>query len=100
MRRTPADAEVNGWLDALPSLGRSAVATSFLGSPEFRSAVVRTFYGVPSLGVLPLDPFRVNLLHRTISLGSGELAGWVNSAQDLRTIEAGFLGSQEFFVNG
>ncbi len=88
--------EVNGWLTALPTLGHAGVAGNFLASPEFRTDAVRTFYGDPSLPVLPTQPFLPELLHRSTPPGD-EVKGWVFSSLDLFGIETGFASSREFF---
>ena len=95
-----SSSEVNGWLTALPSLGRSGVAQEFLGSSEFRSSAVRTFYGDRSLVPLPAQPFLPVLLHRGSSPAASEVAGWVGGPLDLFGLEAGFAGSAEFFNQG
>ncbi len=90
-------AETNGWLNALPTLGRTGVASAFLLSPEFRANAVRTFYGDPTLAVLPTQPFLPDLLHRSSAPTTAEVSAWVNSSLDLFGIETGFAASAELF---
>jgi len=78
-------------------LGRSGVASAILGSTEFRSGAVRTFYGDPTLTPTPFEPFFPNLLHRTAAPSSQEILGWANASVDLLTIEVTLAGSGEYY---
>jgi acid phosphatase len=98
LNRDAADAEVNFWLSALPRLGRNGVAVGILGSPEYRSAVVRNLYGDPSLQPFPFEPFFPDLLKRSSAPQPGEVAHWTNQALDTFSLEAGFAESEEYFV--
>jgi hypothetical protein len=99
LNRTPATSEVNGWLPAVASLGRQAVAGYFTGSAEFRSDAVRTFYGDPSLTPMPWEPFFVNLLHRNKAPAASEINGWVNTSTDFVSLEVTLAGSLEYYNN-
>ena len=92
-----SDAEVAGWVGQLPTLGRFGVADAFARSSEFRNNVVEQFYEAvtPARSVAALFPV---LLHRPAS--EAEEAAWVNSGLDLLSVEVGFVGSTEFFVDG
>jgi hypothetical protein len=82
--RTPSQTEVNNQVAALQQMTPQQLALSFLQSTEYRTDVVEGYY--------------TSLLHRSGS--AAEVAGWVNSALDLRTIRMDFEDSAEFFVNG
>ena len=97
LNRTAEAAGLAGWVSALPSLGRTRVASGIVGSAEFRAGAVRTFYGDPTLTPSPYQPFFVDLLHRPARPGQSEVSGWVNASLDLLSIEAGFAASAEFF---
>jgi hypothetical protein len=77
---------------------QAGVAQAFLVSTEFRSDVVRSFYGDPTLTPVPFLPFLPDLLHRTSAPSASDVSTWVNSGLDLSTVEIGFAGSPEFFV--
>jgi hypothetical protein len=67
----PADAEeLGGWLGALPQLGRGGVISALLASTEYRSRQVEATYQ--------------DVLQRPAS--SQEIASWVQSPFDLKTI--------------
>ncbi len=53
LNRTGSAAEIATHVALLPSDGFAGVAATFLGSTEFRSNAVRTFYGDPTLTPLP-----------------------------------------------
>ncbi len=96
--RPPSMAEVNGWVGALPRLGRLTVALTFLGSAEYRADEVEQLYGftgdlAPLTSVVSLLP---NLLHRTQHSGDAEITAWVNSGLSVQVIEEFFAGSQEY----
>jgi hypothetical protein len=84
--RTPAASEVNAALPALAAVGRAGLASIFLNSTEYRSQVVRQDY--------------LRVLDRPTAPTAGEVAGWVNSGLDLRSIEMGFAGTPEFYARG
>jgi hypothetical protein len=74
LRRAASDAEVSGWLGALPSLGRDGVITFLLRSQEYRARVVEALF-------------------RTCLGREGtaeEVAAWASSPLDLRTIRQAF----------
>jgi hypothetical protein len=75
---------VNAWVSAVGSLGRQAVALSFLRSAELRAAFVTDAY--------------LTLLERTPS--RGEVNGWVRSGLDLFALRVAILASAEFDRNG
>jgi hypothetical protein len=86
LQRTGSAAEVNGWIPAITSASRAAVALGFLRSPEYRSDAVQTYYGY--------------LLRRATVPSPAEVTLWVNSGLELTTIRADFLESAEFTLNG
>ena len=97
--RFASDAELAGWLNALPTLGRGGVANDFTQSAEFRGDVVQQLYGAtPAVGASVASIFP-NLLHRSISPTAAEVASWVNSGMDVLSIEVSFGQSTEFFSN-
>jgi len=56
LQRTPADAEVNAWVNALNSLSRSQVASLFLHSVEYTSSLIGQWYRTYGLGnVIPAE---------------------------------------------
>jgi hypothetical protein len=83
LNRMAGSAELAGWAQALPSLGRSGVALAFLTSPEYRTAAISADY--------------TNLLHRPADPQG--LMGWVLSGLDLGTIKRDFEAGAEFFAN-
>jgi hypothetical protein len=89
--------EIQGWLPTVATAGRQTVAADFLGSGEFRTAAVRTFYGDPSLNPLPWEPFLIDLLQRRQPPSTAEIAGWANSPLDLWTMELDLAASQEYY---
>lgn len=84
LNRTASPAEVNGWVNLLPTLGLQGVAQNFLQSVELRGDVVRDFYE--------------NLLHR--GADDGGLRGWAFSGLSLADIRSLFQSSDEFFLHG
>jgi hypothetical protein len=84
LNRPASAAEVSGWVNALPTIGRSGVALGFAQSNEFRADTVAAFYAM--------------FLHRSADLPG--LNGWVNSSLDLAHVRLGFEGSAEFMHNG
>jgi len=98
LHRSAGLTEIQSWVSRLPVLGRNGVANGFATSSEFRSDAVRTFYGDPTLNPLPFQPFWPDLLHRTSPPSTAEVNSWVNSGQDLMTIEVGFAASNEYYV--
>jgi hypothetical protein len=78
-------ADVAGWVSQLPTLGRAGVARSFLGSSDYRTTVVQSYY--------------LDLLHRASLPAASEVNGWVNSGLDLLTIEFVFAITPEFYAN-
>jgi hypothetical protein len=103
--RVGSGSEVQGWVNALPTLGTAGVVERFVTSMEFRTDGVLQLYGAPSalttLGqaqaVFSLAP---NLLHRPGTPTATEVSDWVSSGLSLEAIELGFLSSSEFFSNG
>jgi predicted outer membrane repeat protein len=84
LNRIPSQAEINSWVNQLPTLGRQGVASDILGSLEYRSDAAATYY--------------ITLLHRT----SDELGlnHWATSGLDLLHIRIGIEASAEFFAGG
>jgi hypothetical protein len=70
LQRPASDAEVSGWLGALPGLGRGGVASALLASVEYRSRRVEALYQ--------------DLLGRPAA--PAEAASWAGSPFDLLTI--------------
>ena len=83
LKRSPSQAEINGWLAVLPNLTRGGVALIFMGSPEFRNTNVQNFYR--------------DLLQRPTPPTAAEANGWVQSGIDLTSIRVLFKASPEFF---
>jgi hypothetical protein len=84
LKRTPNTAEINSWLNLLPTVGRQGVALDFLQSQEYRIDTVEADY--------------ITLLHRI-----GDTLGvnhWANSNLDLVKIRINFEATAEFFNNG
>ncbi len=92
--------EVSGWLSMLATSGRAAVANSLLSSAEYRGDVVQQLYGFTLAPTVSEASLFFPVLHRTKSPMPAEIAGWVNSSQDVLSIEFSFLGTAEFFSNG
>ena len=84
LSRNASAVEVQSWVSALPSLGRSTVINAFVGSQEFRANTVNQFF--------------MRLLHRAPV--ATELSDRVNSAQDLLTIQIGIASLPEYLTNG
>jgi hypothetical protein len=84
LNRQPTSAELNGWVSALPTLGRAGVATAFVDSVEFRAEVVTAFY--------------TNLLNRQADAAG--LVAWASSGLNLEQIREAFMASDEAFLNG
>jgi hypothetical protein len=82
--RQGGDAEVAGWVGALPQLGTQGVALGFLQSQEFRTDQFEGYYN--ALLHRPDDPAGLN--------------GWVMSNLDMHAVRLGFEASPEFFANG
>jgi hypothetical protein len=74
LQRPASDAEVAGWLGALPGLGRGGVASALLASQDYRSRRIEGYYqefvGRPA--------------------GATEVASWAGSPFDLLTIRLFF----------
>ena len=83
----PADAnEVNGWVNALPHLGRQGVAAAILGSTEYRGISIKLYYS--------------SLLHRPQPPSAAEVNFWINSKNDLLSIAIAMEGAPEFYAHG
>ena len=65
---------------------RAAVVTAFVNSFEFRSGVVRQYYG--------------SLLHRPAPVSAAEVALWANSPLDILGMKAAFASTGDFYANG
>jgi hypothetical protein len=96
LSRTAGTAEINAWLGALPTLGRSGVALDFLGSTEFRSDAVTQLYTSTPV----VSQFDVTLLDRVTAPTAAEVAFWVNTGQDILSIETLLAATPEYFSNG
>jgi hypothetical protein len=99
--RTASAGEVNYWLGQLAASNRSAVALGFLSSAEFRTNFVTALYfaNTPT-PVAPLVTIAPNLLNRPSAPLPSEIAGWVNTGQDLLALEGNIASSMECFTNG
>jgi hypothetical protein len=86
LNRTASTAEVNGFLSALPGLGRAGAALVIEESAEFRGEKTALLY--------------FTLLDRSAPPSAAEVAGWVNSGLDFLSIEATMASSPEYFQNG
>ncbi len=82
--RAGSDAEVTGWINVLPQLGRQGVAVRFLVSGEYRTDLVQSYYEL--------------LLHRPADTQG--LDGWVSSGLGELGVRVGIEASAEFFTNG
>ncbi len=85
LERTGCAGELGGWIGAVASMGRAAVALGFLRSAEYRTDVVNGYYS--------------RLLHRTTSPSLTEVNTWVGSVADLTAMRSDFLESAEFTLN-
>src|SRR4029077_10728452 len=71
--RAGSSGEVTFWVNQLSSLGNGGVALAFFRSGEYRSIFVNQLYS--------------SLLRRLAAPTAGEVAGWVNSQEELFSIE-------------
>jgi hypothetical protein len=125
LNREGSSAEIQSWVNALPSHGYFGVASGFVTSGEFRRGAVLTLYGseyqYAPYGVeypptpqytwqpVPTPPtfqsFIPDLLRRyrwingpSCGPSSTELAGWVNNtSMDLLSMEIAFASGPEYF---
>jgi hypothetical protein len=98
--RTAGSSEIAFWMSALPSMGRTGVASGFTTSPEFRSDIVQQLYAftsAPAASVVSLSP---GLLHRTSAPTAAEVSFWVSSGGDALTTAVGVAASAEFLGGG
>jgi hypothetical protein len=86
LNRTAGTGEVNGFVSALPRLGRAGVALVIEGSAEFRGDIVTGLYA--------------SLLDRSTPPSSAEVAGWVNSGLDVLSLEVALASTGEYFQKG
>jgi hypothetical protein len=84
LNRAGNGSEITFWVSQLPTLGDNGVALGFFQSREYRSIFVTGLY--------------YTILRRQASPSSGEVAGWVDSAEPLLAIEASFAGLPEFYL--
>jgi CSLREA domain-containing protein len=84
LNRRGSAGDVAGWVNALPQLGRQAVALRFLSSTELRAILFTLYYNT--------------LLHRAPDQGG--LSGWVQSILDATSVRLAIETSAEFFANG
>jgi hypothetical protein len=82
LNRTAASSEVVAWENATAAIGRTAVASTFLGSGEYRSDVVASDY--------------LSLLHRGAT--AAEKQAWAISGLDLYSIELLFETTVEYLL--
>src|SRR5262249_51130522 len=83
LNRMPAAAEVNSWVGTIPQIGHDGVAQAFLGSVEYRSNTVISYYST--------------ILRRQMAPTSAEVAGWVHSGLDIIPIRIACEASAEFY---
>jgi hypothetical protein len=83
--RTATTGEVDLWVSHLPSLGEAGVADAILGSTEYRSLQVETYY---------------TWLHRPAAPSDAEVQAWAGTPLDLMSIAVQFAGSAEFYAHG
>jgi hypothetical protein len=83
--RLGSTGDIAAYVAQLSSSGAPSVVNAFVKSPEYRGIVIRSYYSL--------------LLNRPNPSG-GEVAFWVNSGNDLLSIEVIFASTQEFFTNG
>ncbi len=84
LNRFTSAGEEAGFVAAVSSQGRQAVALDFLTSTEFRHDQFEGYYN--ALLHRPSDPTGLN--------------GWVMSNLDIDTVRLAFEATPEFFVNG
>jgi hypothetical protein len=77
---------IAAWTSFIAQNGLAQAVLGFLTSPEFRMHYVNDLY--------------TDLLHRNGDTSQDELAGWVNTSDDLLQIRAAFAASPEFYANG
>jgi hypothetical protein len=82
--RSASSAEVQNWVNAIPSIGRNGVALKILGSTEYRQDATGQYY--------------LSYLHRAAS--AADESAWAGSTYDLLSIKANITSSGEYFVNG
>ena len=80
--RTASAAEINSWVQAIPSIGRGSIADAFLHSAEYRADAVRSYY--------------FSLLHRQAAPSSLEVASWADSGLGVTEIRWHLEASNEF----
>src|SRR5262249_48890612 len=97
--RAAGTAEVNMWLSALPTMTRTGVASVVLNSIENRAGAVQQLYGYGAAAGSAPGSLLARVLDRTVSPATGEITGWVGAQVDLRSMEAIFAGSDEFYNN-
>jgi hypothetical protein len=86
LERQAVNSEVTQWESLLPNIGRVGLANDVLASVEYRTLTIKQYYS--------------QILRRTAAPSTGEVAGWVNSGQDLLSIEVIFAGTGEFQMKG
>jgi hypothetical protein len=86
LNRTAATAEVNGFVGALPALGRAGVGLVIEESPESRGDIATGLFST--------------LLDRSTPPSAAEVAGWVNTGLDVLSMEVAVASSSEYFQNG
>jgi hypothetical protein len=96
--RIGSNAEVSGWVNKIPSIGRAGVVGAILNSGEFRGDAVQALYGFlqqPAVSITSLLP---DLLDRTAAPGAGEINPWVMSSLDIDTIMVDLAATTEYFT--
>ncbi len=97
LNRDAEAAEVATYSRRVNSLGREGVAKLIVALTEFRDGAVRTFFGDPTLKVLPYQPFFPNLLHRKTAPTPKEVDDYVKGGLGLSAIQAAIAASDEYF---
>ena len=86
--RVPSAADLNAWLNLLPSLGRGGVAAGFINSVEYRNRVVKGLF--------------FDMLKRTTGTAptAQQVTSWVNTGLDVQSLRIAFAGTLEYYIYG
>jgi hypothetical protein len=94
--RTGSSADVAFWAGLVPTIGRGGVANAILGSTEYRTDEIQQLYGALPAPVASVASMFPNLLHRSTAPSATDVNFWVNSGQDILTLEMSFTSSPEY----
>jgi hypothetical protein len=95
--RTGSSADVAFWAGLVPAIGRAGVANGILTSSEYRMNEVQQLYGALPPPVTSLASTFPNLLHRTTPPSASDISFWLNSGQDILTMQVAFASTPEYF---